>query len=523
MSSILREREVALREAEHQAYLSQLRALHKVAIAAWLAYIAFDYISTLVPGAVAFRWMVAIRVSAASLIALALFVLNRFRLSRAALHIADLLLLIQPTLVIAYFCWRDGLGTPFVAGYAFAITCRGGLIRDVWWRTLLHLSPPLIGVALSPFIAKGFPGVLRPGGVPLTDLIAFTHMSFVVISSALFATIGAHVAWSLGRGAFVGRSIGKYRLQNCIGSGGMGEVWSARDTSLKRDVAVKMMMFGDTPRSVQARARFDREIRALMAIDHPHAVRILDFGTAGEHINYLVMDLLPGSDLAQLVRQQGVVAPLRALALLEQAARAAEHAHNLGIVHRDIKPSNIFISDVGDDIGHVRLLDFGIAKLDEEVDEGITATGAFVGTVHFAAPELALGEDATIASDIYALGAVAYFALTGSTPFVGLTRGGVLDALASGDVLDLRTKAPHLDQEIVSLVRKAMHPIPGERFPSAKAFAEAIRSVLWPMRAKEKVHLPVPEVLAPCDDSASAMISTVDGPRLAVLRARSSL
>lgn len=522
MASILEEREIALREAEHQVYLNQLIALHKVAIGGWLAYIAFDYLTTYVPGSVAFSWMVLLRVLSATLVGLGLFALTRFKLRRGLVRFLDLLLLIEPTIVITYFCWRDGLSSPFVAGHAFVITCRGGVIRDVWWRTLIHLSPPLIGVALCPFVAHGYPGAFREGASSIAEIVSFSHIGFIVVSSAVFATIGAHAAWKLGHGAYEGRSLGSYRLQNCIGVGAMGEVWSARDTNLKRDVALKMMKHDGASGSAQARARFDREIRALMAIDHPHAVRILDFGTSGDRINYFVMDLLSGADLAQLVKDGGPLVPSRALALLDQAARAVAHAHQLGIVHRDIKPSNLFISDSGDDIGHVRLLDFGIAKLDDETDESLTAKGAFVGTAHFAAPELAMGKEATVASDIYALGAVAYFALTGTTPFSGLTRAGILSALISGEVLDLQIKAPTLDGDTVALVKRAMHPRPEERFPSASAFAEAIRKVLWKLRAETSPERPalVLGTEVPPPPPSESGLSTVDGAPLALARAR---
>ena len=518
MTSILREREAALREAQHQVYLGQLRALHRLAIAAWVFYIAFDYIATLLPGTPQFSSLVIVRLTVAGLIATALFLLSRFRLSHPVVRFFDLLLLIEPTALITYFCWREGIGTTWVAGYAFAITCRGGLIREVWWRTLLHLSPPILGVMLCPLIAHGFPGVFGSHVASTLELVTYSHNAFIVASTAIFATTGAHAAWKMEQGAFEGRSIGRYRLQQCIGKGAMGEVWSARDTSIKRDVALKVMMLTDTSRPAQVRARFDREIRALMALDHPHAVRILDFGTVGDRINYFTMDLLVGCDLAQLVRKEGRLPPLRVLALLEQAARAVAQAHRLGIVHRDIKPSNLFISDVGDDVGHVRLLDFGIAKLDDDTDESLTATGAFVGTAHFAAPELALGKDATAASDIYALGAVAYYALTGRTPFAGLTLAGVLGALVSGEITPLEELSPGLDPEVTAIVRQAMSPKPEQRFATAAALADALRNALWRLRAQGVSPIDAPAL--PSEPVSEEGVSTVDGPALASAPAR---
>jgi dipeptidyl aminopeptidase/acylaminoacyl peptidase/tRNA A-37 threonylcarbamoyl transferase component Bud32 len=228
--------------------------------------------------------------------------------------------------------------------------------------------------------------------------------------------------------------LGRYRLVRRLGVGGMGEVWEAIDTSLQREVALKVI--SQVGRADDAmRERFRREALVLARLSHPNVVTIFDVGTVedqhGDAFPFLVMERVRGHSLGDELRQ-GALSPQRAVALLEQVARALAAAHGAGVVHRDLKPSNVLIG--ADD--HVTVVDFGLARLLQQ--EGLTAldsltsTGVVMGSCHYMAPEQAVGGHATPASDVFACGVLLYEALAGARPFEGINPVAVLRAVAEG-------------------------------------------------------------------------------------------
>lgn len=205
---------------------------------------------------------------------------------------------------------------------------------------------------------------------------------------------------------------GRYELDHPIGRGGNGEVWQARDRSLDRDVAVKVV---DVPAADDTVIRrFRQEARAAAAITHPHVVAIHDADVDGAHA-YLVMELLTGPTLAALLRDEGVLGFDRAADIAAQAADALEAVHRAGLVHRDVKPGNLVL----DRLGRVKVVDFGIARLVEATGTQVTASGTVVGSAGYLSPEQARGGPATPASDHYALGCTLMTLLTGEPPFAG--------------------------------------------------------------------------------------------------------
>jgi eukaryotic-like serine/threonine-protein kinase len=213
---------------------------------------------------------------------------------------------------------------------------------------------------------------------------------------------------------------GRYLLRRPIGRGGMGTVWLGTDQTLHRDVAVKRMgpLFGES--SVGA-ARAMREARSAAAMNHRNAVPVYDVVTHDD-APWLVMEYFPSRTLGDIIDQDGPLPPSRAAQIGAQVADALTAAHKLGIMHRDVKPSNILVGD-GD---HTKLSDFGIARA--ELDATLTQTGMMTGTPAYLAPELATGEGATPASDVWALGATIYAAVEGAPPFG--TRGNPLHLLS---------------------------------------------------------------------------------------------
>jgi len=276
-----------------------------------------------------------------------------------------------------------------------------------------------------------------------------------------------------------GLALGRYRLEAPIGQGGMGSVWRARDELLDREVALKVLprMLVSDP---SAQRRFEREARAMGRLQHPNVVGIYDIGTAdpgtGEELPFLVMELVRGRSLDELIGQRP---PLRrALDWMEQVTRALSAAHEAGIVHRDLKPSNIMV----DDEDHVVVLDFGLARLtqrDGEVPEDtLTTPGMVLGSCPYMAPEQALGQKVTPASDLFSFGTVLFETLCGERAFKGDTPMRVLQAVVRCQHVPVEDLAPGLPQEVYEIVERCMEREPSNRYASAAELGRDLAAVV---------------------------------------------
>jgi eukaryotic-like serine/threonine-protein kinase len=243
---------------------------------------------------------------------------------------------------------------------------------------------------------------------------------------ALIAPIISHIITGLGREVKKARAMGSYVLDGLIGSGGMGEVWRANHRFLARPAAIKLIKpevlgaMTKEQREVLVE-RFRREAQAAASLRSPHTIHLYDFGVTSDGTFYYVMELLDGMDLQTLVTKHGPLPPGRAIYLLQQACESLSEAHGRGLVHRDIKPANIQVCQMGDYCDWVKVLDFGLVKtLGGDVPEaGLTAPHMLTGTPAYLSPESALGEPVDHRTDIYALGCVAYWMLTGRYVFTG--------------------------------------------------------------------------------------------------------
>src|SRR6476620_2738101 len=255
----------------------------------------------------------------------------------------------------------------------------------------------------------------------------------------------------------------RYSLTSRIASGGMGDVWAADDTVLSRSVAVKVLRPGTDEEEVFAR-RFRSEALFTANLYHPNIATVFDYG---EHDNlaYLVMELVPGEPLSALVQREGALEPEQARSIMGQAALALGAAHEAGVVHRDVKPANILVTPDGT----VKLTDFGIARA---VDgSGHTQTGEVLGTPHYLSPEQALGEAATGASDLYALGVVAHEMLSGRRPF---DRGTPV-ATALSHVNEPPPPLPDgIPEDLASLVTDCLAKNPTDRPANAREVASRV-------------------------------------------------
>jgi DNA-binding NtrC family response regulator len=218
-----------------------------------------------------------------------------------------------------------------------------------------------------------------------------------------------------------GLPLGHYRLMEKLGEGGMGEVWRARHQLLARPCAIKLIrpeLLGESKRET-ATERFRLEARTISQLTSPNTVRLYDFGVSETGSFYFVMELLTGMDVASLVQRFGPLAPERVVWVLRQACRSLGEAHAAGVLHRDIKPHNLFLCRLGLDFDVVKVLDFGLVKSLHEGAAQLTTEGVLTGTPAYMPPERVLGALADERSDLYALGCVAYWMLTGRTVFTG--------------------------------------------------------------------------------------------------------
>ncbi len=273
--------------------------------------------------------------------------------------------------------------------------------------------------------------------------------------------------------------VGRYRLEEIVGYGGMGAVWRAVHMGLGEQVAVKLVS-ANFVRSQEALRRFDTEAKAAARIRSRHVPQVFDNGVLEDGTPFLVMELLHGESLAARVTRLGAIPLPESVAILEQCCRALARAHSLGIVHRDIKPENVYLAQSVDDDGYiVKVLDFGIAKVTSSLtDEGhsSTRTGTLLGTPLYMSPEQARGlRSIDSRTDIYSLGLVTYTMLTGRLPFSGVTLGDLLLQICAEPLPSLRSLAPDLPPPVEDWFQKACARLPEERYPTALALVEGLR------------------------------------------------
>ena len=242
-------------------------------------------------------------------------------------------------------------------------------------------------------------------------------MSCWALSATTIATLASHTIFGLRREVQQARVLGQYTLETKIGGGGMGDVWRASHALLRRPTAIKLLPAGRLDE--KAIARFEREVQLTASLSHPNTVAIYDYGRTRDGVFYYAMELLEGTDLEQLVKAHGAQPAERVVHLLLQICGALAEAHDLGLVHRDIKPANVLLCPRKNEHEFAKLLDFGLVKtIDAGSDAALTGVNTLAGTPLYMSPEAIQSPDAVDArSDLYALGALAWFLLVGHPPF----------------------------------------------------------------------------------------------------------
>lgn len=308
-----------------------------------------------------------------------------------------------------------------------------------------------------------------------SDWWEMVSCALIMLVSAVASVIGVYTINALRLEAFEARQLGQYKLGEKLGGGGMGEVYLAEHLLMKRPVAIKVIRpekAGD-PRTL---ARFEREVRATAKLSHWNNIDIFDYGRAADGTFYYVMEYLPGLSLADLVARFGPLPPERVIFLLRQTCDALSEAHTMGLIHRDIKPANIFAAQRGNVYDVAKLLDFGMVKpVDNLESPELTHDGSITGSPLFMSPEQAIGDaEPDERSDIYSLGVVAYYLLTGRTPFEGTQPLKILLAHAQRQPAPPSSLHADVPADLESVVMRCLSKSPDERFASASELAQAL-------------------------------------------------
>jgi len=323
--------------------------------------------------------------------------------------------------------------------------------------TLATLVVGALCMAFPLYLSR--PGVIDDGWVSYLWRLSLAIV-FVAVSAVASRTI-----YGLERRMFSATQLGQYRIERMLGRGGMGEVYLAQHALLARPTAVKVLRDASTGSS---RSRFRREVQTASGLSHPNTVEIYDYGRTSEGLFYFAMEFVEGATLEEIVRSTGPMPAERVVFLLRQAAEALGEAHERGLVHRDVKPSNLMVCERGGAFDTLKVLDFGLVRdLGDRDDRG----RGLAGTPLFLAPESIVEENGFLPqSDVYALGATAFFLLTGQAPFEG---GSLVEILSD----HLATPAPRpdiADEALAELVGRCLAKDPAERPADARELADSL-------------------------------------------------
>jgi hypothetical protein len=339
------------------------------------------------------------------------------------------------------------------------------------------LTAPIVTYAIG--VSAGYNVALAPEQF-------FFSLGFPYLIVLLLAFVGARVVYRLGTAVREAREMGSYRLVERLGRGGMGEVWRAQHRRLARPAAIKLIrpevLGAQDPASREVLLqRFEREAQATALMRSAHTLELYDFGVADDGTFYHVMELLDGFDLSALVRRFGPVPPERAVHFLRQICDSLGEAHEAGLIHRDVKPANIYVCRYGREVDFIKVLDFGLVKQQspERQEQDLTADQVAGGTPAYMSPEQALGEGPVDArSDLYAVGCVAYWLLTGTSVFEGRSAMEtiVMHVHSPPEPPSRRSAAP-IPEALEGIVLACLSKDPARRPQTAEALASWLDDV----------------------------------------------
>jgi eukaryotic-like serine/threonine-protein kinase len=367
-----------------------------------------------------------------------------------------------------------------------------------WTCLLIVIFPVLVPgptrqIAIASFLAAAantvaFFVAVPLRGAPMPPPETTASLLLPAYIAAALSLLPARVFHRLGQKVSQARQLGSYQLVEPLGAGGMGEVWRAEHELLARPAAVKLIKTdgqgSDTAARQRLIERFEREAQATATLESPHTVELYDFGVSDDGVLYYVMELLRGIDLETLVQRFGPQPPDRVAHVLLQACQSLEDAHQRGLVHRDIKPANIFLTSRAQEVDFVKVLDFGLVKVvaPGPGDVKLSRAGEVHGTPAYMAPEEATGEgEVEPRSDLYSLGCVAYWLLTGKLVFDETSSMKMTIAHATRDpIAPSRVAAQTIPPALDELILRCLAKSPAERPISAADLATELAATGLP-------------------------------------------
>jgi eukaryotic-like serine/threonine-protein kinase len=386
------------------------------------------------------------------------------------------LLLMMYYRIIDFAALRDAVSMvaaerAYLAAWAIVILTYGILMPNTWQRAVAVLLP----TACLPYLLLFwlYARVPELAEAVRGDKMGAMPLPFVAVLVAVF---GAYIINSVRREAFNARQLGQYCLRQKLGAGGMGEVYQAEHQLLKRPCAVKLIR-ADKRNDSEVLARFEREVQSTAQLTHWNTVEIYDYGHTDDGTFYYVMELLPGSSLERLVKQHGPLPPQRAVHFLRQVCKALREAHAKGLIHRDIKPANIIAAERGGVYDVAKLLDFGLVRQQDSdvADATLTQPGSFSGSPSYMCPEQVRAYDKLDArSDIYSLGAVAYYLLTGKPPFVRDEPWDIILAHARDPLVPPSQLNAAVPGDLELVVIHCMAKLPANRYQDIESLDKAL-------------------------------------------------
>jgi len=446
-----------------------------IGVPVWLAFFGVDLLAVYAIGAQSsIRFFLIVRIVVGIVLAGCVLSL-RVAASPARTTAAEAISFGVAALGVAVLATRfGGLDSHYIQGMSIVIMYHRAAVPDRFGRALLLA---LAWAALYPLTMAAAAQVdprIAAQWHDARSLWMFIHDYLFVVGTALLGSAASHLVWAARKQVFEARRLGRYRLKMRIGVGGSGEVWLATDEQQKRDVAVKILD-REAAQRPGARARFEREAKAAMSLHDCHTIRVFDYGASDDGVCFIAMELLDGADLATLVKLRGPMPPDRVVHFARQACASLAEAHESGILHRDVKPENLFATRRGDEHDVLTLLDFGLAKVARPDDDATLTQGSFMGgTPLYMPPEVCAGIDADPRSDLYSLGGVLYFLLTGRAPFVAESAAAVMNKHiheAPRPPSELVPVPRALEQVILRCLAKRVE----DRFPSARALDAALQ------------------------------------------------
>jgi eukaryotic-like serine/threonine-protein kinase len=343
------------------------------------------------------------------------------------------------------------------------------------WRRAAKLIVPM---ALAPMTVPWILGAVHPElyqvAVKAASLEKISEDGLFLVLGAFTAIFGTHTINTLRIEAYRARLLNQYRLGRKLGGGGMGEVYLAEHQLLKRPCAIKLIR-SDLVGNHRVFARFEREVRATAQLSHWNTIEIFDYGRNDNGAFFYVMEYLPGLSLAELVERFGPMPPARVIYLLRQACDALQEAHEAGLVHRDIKPANLMAAYRGGRYDVAKLLDFGLVKTlsEDEKAPHVSREGTVTGSPLYMAPEQIMRtQEPDRRTDIYGLGAVAYFMLTGRPPFYAESPMEVMIAHVRDTVTPPSQLRPEIPADLERIVMRCLAKNPHERYRETPSLAE---------------------------------------------------